>query len=155
RETRTASAPRTSSVEVLVTPLKALHRYSTTITLTACLLLLATSTYAQAISGSIVGTVHDSSGAVVAGTTVSATNIATGIVQTAVSGTEGDYTMPRIAPGEYKVTAKLTGFSTAVMNNIVVRLEQTTRVDFVLAPGETNQQVDVTAEAPLVQSTTS
>jgi hypothetical protein len=110
---------------------------------------------AQAISGVLVGTVRDTSGAVVAGAQVTAANVDTNIVQSTVTTGEGDYTIPNLVPGTYKMTAQYKGFSTAVVPNVVVRVEQTTRVDFSLSPGESTQQVLVTAEAPLVSSTTS
>lgn len=110
---------------------------------------------AQATSGTVVGTVRDASGAVVPGAGLTATNIATGISQSASSGSAGDYTIPNLAPGNYKITAQLKGFSTAVVPNGTVQVEQTTRIDFTLSPGQTTQEVVVSGEAPLVQSTTS
>src|SRR5579872_2128256 len=113
------------------------------------------SVFAQAISGTLVGTVTDSSGAVVANVTIIATNNETGISQSTTTGGDGDYTIPSLAPGTYKVLAQNKGFTTAVAPSTPVRVEQTTRVDFTLSPGETTQQINVTAEAPLVESTTS
>lgn len=110
---------------------------------------------AQAITGTVVGTVRDATGAVVPGATVSATNNDTGISQSTLSGGAGDYTVPNLAPGTYKITAQSKGFSTAVAPSSVVQVEQTTRVDFTLSPGQTTQQIVVSGEAPLVQSTTS
>ena len=125
------------------------------VVVTTAMVFMGSNVTAQAISGILVGTVRDSSGAVVAGVQVSAANIATGIVQTTVSGGVGDYVIPNLAPGTYKVTALFKGFSTAEAPNISVLVQQTTRVDFTLTPGETTQHLTVTAEAPLVQSTTS
>jgi hypothetical protein len=112
------------------------------------------SALAQAINGTVVGTVRDATGAVLPGADITATNTATGISQSAVSGSSGDYTIPNLAPGTYKITAQSKGFATAVAENSVVQVEQTTRVDFSLSP-VTTQQIVVTGEAPLVQSTTS
>lgn len=110
---------------------------------------------AQAISGTVVGAVRDSSGAMVAAATITATNSETGISQATTAGADGGYTIPNLAPGVYKVTAQFQGFTTAVALSTPVRVEQTTRVDFTLSPGETSQQINVTGEAPLVESTTS
>ena len=126
-----------------------------------CLLLLAllavfsSNLLAQAITGTVVGTVRDASGAVVPGATVTATNTNTGIAQSTVCNGSGDYTIPNLAPGTYKITAQSQGFSTAVAEGSIVQVEQTTRVDFSLSPGQTSQQIVVTGEAPLIQSTTS
>ncbi len=109
----------------------------------------------QAVTGTVVGTVRDSTGAVVPGANITATNNQTGISQSAVSGSTGDYTIPNVAPGSYKITAESKGFATAVVANSAVQVEQTTRVDFTLSPGQTTQEIVVTGQAPLVQSTTS
>jgi hypothetical protein len=111
--------------------------------------------HGQAITGTVVGTIHDASGAVIPGTTITATNNNTGIAQSAVSSDQGDYTIPNVAPGTYKITAQAKGFATAVVIDSPVQVQQTTRVDFTLAPGQTSQEVNVTGEVPLVQSTTS
>lgn len=126
--------------------------------LVALLLILLCATavaFAQAVSGTVVGTVRDSSGAVVPGAAVTATNQQTGIAQSTVTGGEGGYTLPNLPPGIYRITAQSKGFATAVVESGSVLVEETTRVDFALSPGETTQQIEVTAEAPLVQSTTS
>jgi hypothetical protein len=60
---------------------------------------------AQATAGTIVGTVHDATGAVVPRATITATNNETGIPQSASSGAQGDYTITSLAPGSYKITA--------------------------------------------------
>ncbi len=111
--------------------------------------------FGQAVSGTIVGTVHDASGAVVVGTRVTATSISTGIPQTTTSGTDGDYTISNLPPGDYKIAAQMNGFTTAVAARSTVQLQQTTRVDFTLNPGVVNQEVNVTGAPSLVQSTTS
>lgn len=120
-----------------------------------CLICFTGTLFAQGVSGTIVGTVRDLSGAVVPVAVVTATNTQTGISHSTVTGGEGGYTIPGLPPGTYKVTAQAKGFSTAVVENGSVLVQETTRVDFTLSPGETTQTVNVTAEAPLVQSTTS
>lgn len=117
--------------------------------------LLSAHISAQTLGGTLVGTVRDVSGAVVPGANIVATNSNTGIAQSTVSGSEGDYAIPNLAPGTYKVTAESKGFATSVVPNSTVQVEQTTRIDFSLSPGQTTQQIVVTGEAPLVQSTTS
>jgi hypothetical protein len=119
------------------------------------LVFAAAPVLAQAVSGAVVGTVRDATGAVVPGATVTATNQETGIAQSTVTTGDGDYTLASLPPGTYRVAVQAKGFSTAVAENSSVRVEQTTRVDFTLQPGATTQQINVTAEAPLVQSTTS
>jgi hypothetical protein len=102
-----------------------------------------------------VGTVLDSSGAAIAGAMVVATNLDTTISQIANTGSDGNYTVPNLAPGRYQVSVEYTGFKKAISGENVVQVETTTRVDFTLVPGQVSQQVTVTAQAPLVGSTTS
>ena len=71
-----------------------------------------------------------------------------------MTGGEGDFTLPNLAPGNYKVTAQFKGFSTAVVSSTSVRVEQTARVDFSLSPGATTDS-ECTGQLELVQSTTS
>ncbi len=111
--------------------------------------------FGQAISGTVVGTVRDLTGAVLPGAQVVATNAQTGISQSTQSGSQGDYTIPNLSPGTYKVTAQAKGFATSVVPEATIQVQQTTRVDLTLSPGQTTQQITVTGEAPLVQSTTS
>jgi hypothetical protein len=119
------------------------------------LLLTASSVRAQAISGTAVGIVRDATGAVVSNATVTATNTETGVTQSTVSTGSGDYTIPNLAPGKYRITAQSKGFTTAVVPEAPVQVQETTRVDFTLTPGQMTQEVTVTGEAPLVESTTS
>src|SRR3954468_4916450 len=64
----------------------------------------------QAITGTLVGTVRDATGAVISAANVTATNTDTNIAQSTVSGSGGDYTIPNLPPGRYKVTAQIAGF---------------------------------------------
>src|SRR6478609_1237645 len=121
----------------------------------AFLSLITAGLRGQAITGTLIGTVHDATGAVIAAAHVTATNMETNVAQSTVSGSGGDYTIPTLPPGRYKVSAQITGFSTSVNSEVNVQIQQTTRVDFSLSPGQTTQEINVTAELPLVQSTTS
>jgi hypothetical protein len=111
--------------------------------------------WGQAITGTVVGTVRDATGAVVSGAKVTARNVDTGTTSETVTGAEGNYTIPTVTPGTYDISAQMAGFTTAVAKQNIVQVQQTTRVDFTLAPGATTQEVSVSAVAPMVQSTTS
>ena len=110
---------------------------------------------AQTIRGALTGTVTDSTGALVPGAAVTATNRDTGISETAVSNAQGSYTIPLVAPGAYQITAELQGFKRYVRDGVVVEVAQTTRVDIALQVGAVNESVRVTGTSPLVRSTTS
>src|SRR5262249_52598246 len=120
-----------------------------------CLFLASGSIYGQAINGTVVGTVHDASGALVQGAKVSAKNLETGIVLNSTSSADGNYTIANVSPGAYDISAQFSGFTTSVVRQVPVEVQKTSRVDFTLNPGSTTEQIDVTAVAPLVQSTTS
>lgn len=109
---------------------------------------------AQTIRGALTGTVSDSSGAVVPGVTITITNNATGISDTAVSNAQGSYTFPLVAPGTYAVAAELQGFKRYVREGIVVEVAQTTRLDVALRVGAVTESVTVSGSTPLVRSTT-
>ena len=108
--------------------------------------------WAQA-TGQITGVVTDSSGAVLPGVTVDATNVGTGAVRTAVTGADGLYTLPLLQPGVYDVKASLAGFKTAQQDGVRVTVTETARAVFELEVGQVTETVTVTAEATLVETT--
>src|SRR6266446_1237029 len=87
-------------------------------------------------NGTILGTVTDNSGAVVANANVDVTNIATGITSHTASSSDGNFTAPYLAPGSYRVTVQATGFQKAVAENIVLAVAQQARVNVTMKPGE-------------------
>ena len=125
-------------------------------TIGACLAmamaLVPTMTWAQATRGSLVGTVTDTSGAQVPGTTVTITEVGTNIVTTGVSNENGAYTFPNLKDGLYRVAAELTGFKKVVRENVQVDVNTTIRVDFRLEPGDLAETLTVTSESPALQT---
>src|SRR5260370_4008669 len=111
--------------------------------------------FGQAITGTLLGTVLDSSGGSVAGAEVTATNMDTGVSRTTTTGPEGYYSIPNLPPGRYSVTVKFAGFKTATSQNNIIQVQETTRADFTMSAGDVSQTVQVIAEAPLGQSTSS
>ena len=97
----------------------------------ACWLSVAPA-YAQTVTGTVNGTVTDTTGAVIPNVEVVATNTETGAVRTAKTNAEGFYNLPFLPLGPYQVTAKGTGFSTTKRENIQVTLNQTLAVNFAL-----------------------
>jgi hypothetical protein len=87
--------------------------------------LLASSAGAQTVTGTLQGTVIDSTGAVLPGVVVTIKNIDTGASRGVVTNAVGFYTAPFLPVGPYSVTAALSGFSTLVRNNVEVGLNQT------------------------------
>ncbi len=107
--------------------------------------------FAQA-TGQINGVVTDSSGGVLPGVTVEATSSATGVTRTAVTGTDGLYTIPLVPPGVYSVKATLQGFRAAQHDGVRVVVTETARVAFQLEVGQLSETITVSAEATLVET---
>ena len=99
----------------------------------AAILFPAARLSGQAITGTVVGTVSDATGAVVSSAKVTARNVATGMTLSTTTGSEGNYTIPNVPSGTYDISAQMTGFNTAVAPGNLVQVQQTTRVDFTLA----------------------
>ena len=95
---------------------------------------LTSSLHAQFENGSVVGTIHDASGAVVAGATVTATNNATGVTTKTTSDGQGDYEIPSLHVGVYAISASAAGFSDAVANNITISVGGRPRLPWARSP---------------------
>src|SRR6476469_7876537 len=111
--------------------------------------------HAQAVSGTILGTVTDSTGSVVPGATVTILNTGTGLTRNVTTDASGEFTAPQIPTGKYSVTAELSGFKKVTMDNIDVGVDQRVRVDVKLEIGAMTEAVTITAESPLVQTSSS
>jgi hypothetical protein len=121
------------------------------------------SLYAQSTQGSLVGTVHDASGAVVPGATVTATDTATNITHTAKTNGAGDYNFQNLQPATYTVSVERSGFSSAKVEKLELGARQQLRADVSLQVGGSTQEVVVnaagagaiTTETPSISSTLS
>jgi hypothetical protein len=98
------------------------------------------------VTASISGTVKDSSGAVLVGASVTATNIATGIVQTVFSNGEGAYTFPALPPGKYDVEVRQKGFKVFKDKGIELNVNDVLTIDAVLPVGDVAEAVTVVAD---------
>ncbi|HYW40084.1 MAG TPA: carboxypeptidase regulatory-like domain-containing protein [Terriglobales bacterium] len=122
------------------------------IVLSLCLICSALLS-AQGTGGRILGRVADSSGAVLAGVKVTLTNQATSVSTDTSTNSSGDYGFPQVPVGTYTLAFDLTGFKTNVQKGIVVDLNQVITLNTALQIGETKETVEVTSEAPLVDTT--
>jgi len=93
------------------------------------LFILTTAAYAQYENGSLVGTIHDSTGAAIAGATVSVMNDATGITSTSAANATGDYEFPSLRVGTYTVRAQAPGFSIALAQHISIAVGSRERIN--------------------------
>jgi hypothetical protein len=110
---------------------------------------------AQFDTATVLGTVRDTSVAVVPGAKVTLTNAATGISSVKMSGDDGNYEFAAVRPGGYVVTAEKDGFSMALVDNVQVQVAARLRVDLQMAVGQVTEKVQVTASSPLVETDSS
>jgi hypothetical protein len=121
----------------------------------AATVLLTAPAFPQATTGEITGRVLDSAGAAVPGATVLARNEGTGLARQGMTSSAGEYTLTQLPPGSYTVSAELTGFKKAVRKAVVVNVGTRVTLGFDLAVGDMAEAVEVTAEAPLIETTKS
>ena len=116
----------------------------------AMMTLAAQGAAAQANRASITGTVTDSTGAIVPGVDVTATNAGTNVPTKAVSNQDGIYVIPNLFPGAYSVEFKKDGFETLRRPTITLESTEVARLDAALKVGAVTQTVTVTTEAPVL-----
>ena len=101
--------------------------------------------FAQTTSTTILGTVADSAGAVVAGAKITVTNTATGVNREVTASSTGDYSFPLLDVGVYDVTVSAQGFKSEVRRGVILQINEKVRVDFALQVGRTAERVEITA----------
>jgi hypothetical protein len=116
----------------------------------ALVLATASASFAQLAGGSITGTVQDEQGGVLPGVTV--TLQGTDRTTSAVTDETGQFRFLNLAPGMYKVTAGLQGFSTVVRENVEVRVGQSVELPFSLKVATVEETITVTGESPIVDT---
>jgi hypothetical protein len=112
------------------------------------------SALAQSVA-TISGQVSDASGGVLPGATVDILNEDTGISRTVVSDAEGRYRVRDLTLGRYRISGSLTGFTTVVRSGVVLTVDRQATVDLQLPIGEVTEELVVTGDAPLVETTQS
>jgi Carboxypeptidase regulatory-like domain len=117
-----------------------------------CVLLAATTAFAQGTTGSVNGTVTDNTGAVLPGVTIAASSPSLMGVQTAVTNEQGQYRFPTLPPGSYRLEYQLPGFTTVVRDQIVVQITFTSTVNVQLQVATLQETVTVTGASPVVDT---
>ena len=112
-------------------------------------------TLAQGITGRIVGTITEVTGAVIPGATVVALNVETNARREVITNERGDFVIANLPIGAYEVSAEIAGFKRAVRAPVPLAVDQTARVNIALELGAITETVQVTGAAPLVNSETS
>jgi Carboxypeptidase regulatory-like domain/TonB dependent receptor len=108
---------------------------------------------AQEIAGSFRGTVLDASGAAVSNAKVTATNTATGLTRTTLSDNKGNYVLPELPVGNYRLQADANGFKKHLQEGISLGVNQSATVSIHLTVGTATEQVEVKADALMIEST--
>jgi hypothetical protein len=123
--------------------------------LAALFLFFTSVAFAQYDNGSVVGTIHDATGAVIAGATVTITNNATAQVTKAKSDGSGDYEAPSLKVGLYTVSASAAGYADAIAKNIAVSVGGRQRIDLSLSVGSAQTTVEVSDVSLQLETETS
>jgi len=108
--------------------------------------------HAQVVNATLLGTVTDASGGVVANANVTALEQNTGISHAAKTNGSGNYVFPDMPPGTYTITVELAGFKKDTRKDVALLVNTSQRVDVQLSPGNVTETVEVTAEVPLMQT---
>jgi hypothetical protein len=123
-----------------------------TLAMAVLLLSIGVPALAQNSTGAIKGVVKDPNNAVVTTAVATAISKATGATRKVTAGNDGVFVFESLQPGDYEVKVEATGFSTQTQT-LTVQVGGTTSSDFALTVGATSQTVDVTAEAPVLNTT--
>jgi len=124
------------------------------LSLIAFALVFCVPVFSQVSSGRISGNVHDQTGGVVTGATVTILDVARGISRPLTTDQAGEYSAGNLTPGAYTIKVEFQGFKTVERSGITLEVGKEVRVDFELQPGEQNQTVTVIEDVPLVETTT-
>ena len=131
------------------------NSFATGLALSCVLMMSGVSAMAQFDSGSFVGTVHDGTGALIAGAAVTVTNTQTAVAVTSLSGEDGNWEVPSLHTGVYRVSIAHAGFSAAVATNLTLSVGSRQRVDLSLQPAGAQETVEVSGVALQVETETS
>ena len=132
--------------------LRKLSRWS----VAAVLLLVSGGLLLAQTSGAVLtGRVLDQTGAALPGVTITATNVATGVSTTVVTGSDGSYRTATLPAGRYTVRAELSGFSTTTYNDVQLNVASTRELNVTLGAAAVQESITVTVDAPLVATTPS
>src|SRR5262245_26952050 len=111
--------------------------------------------FGQEFSATMSGAVHDAGGGLVPGVSVTGKHTESGLTRTVITNETGSYRMPALPVGAYEVTAELSGFKQQVRRGVILAVTQEAVVNFTLEVGDLKENVTVTEDAPLVNTTLS
>jgi hypothetical protein len=132
---------------------RSVNRLAASMLLTFSVLLLPSAILGQGGEGNIVGYVKDATGGAISGAKITVSNPATGLKRTVQSGSDGAFSVINLPPGNYKLETTYTGFAT-LAQDVTVQVSQSLDLNLELRPAGQQQQVNVEAVVPLVETTT-
>ena len=115
--------------------------------LSAGLVLVCVSLFAQGNAGRILGAITDQTGGAISGATVTVTDVQRGVARALTTDESGSFNAPNLTPGTYKVRAEFKGFKAVERDNVLLETGGEVRVDLTLQPGEQTQTITVTEAA--------
>lgn len=121
----------------------------------ALLLVVVSPSDGWAQNAQIIGSVKDQTGGIVPGATVTAKNQESGLTRINVTNERGEFRLPALPPGIYRLTVELSGFNTESRPDILLTIEQTAALNFTLRPAAVAETVTVTGEAPIIDTSRS
>lgn len=116
------------------------------------LLFATNSAFSQAVTGNLLGTITDVSGASAPNAKITITESNTGISRSTTTNESGNYNFPDLAPGTYTVSAEVAGFKRSSRTGVELQINTSPRVDLVLQPGNVSESIEVRADTPLLQT---
>lgn len=119
------------------------------------LVLVSPAAFAQSTTSALIGSVTDSTGAFVAGATVTVINAATGVSSSVTDDSQGTYRVSQLPPGTYSIKVSAAGFQSYDISALTLQLDQQARQDVTLSVGESTQTVEVLGTTPLLDTATS
>jgi hypothetical protein len=108
---------------------------------------------AQVTTGTILGVVRDNTGGVLPGVMITIKNLDTGLTRPLITDAEGRYHTPNLPLGTYEIQAELSGFRTTIRRGIELTVGREAVVELILDVGEVAEEMTVTGDAPLVETT--
>ena len=127
----------------------------TTVAFLILVITLVNPTFAQVVGGTLSGTISDPSGAGIPQAKVAIKNTATSVERIVTTNSDGFYTTPNLLPGTYQVTVSANGFSTETSHGLTITVGSPVTFDVILHVGTVSNRIEVTAQVPDVQFTSS
>jgi len=131
-----------------------LTRLAEVVSAIVALCVLPSFLLAQVNQASLLGTVKDQSGGVIAGATVTVTDVQKNVSRTLTTDSAGEYVAPNLDPDTYTLRVECRGFRTLTRQGMQLGVGQEARADVTMQPGEQTQAITVTEELPLIETTT-